>query len=77
MKASELLAKAKAGEAIPCDTCDEKVPASEILRMVFKLGELAPRMENANVGSVVCVQCQINDPDIKVEPRGVDVKFVR
>ena len=77
MKASELLEKAKAGEAIPCDTCDEKVPASEILRMVFKLGELAPRMENANVGSVVCVQCQNNDPDIKVEPRGVDVKFVR
>ena len=77
MKASELLEKAKAGEAIPCDTCAEKVPASEILRMVFKLGELAPRMENANVGSVVCVQCQINDPDIKVEPRGVDVKFVR
>ena len=77
MKAYELLGKVTAGEAIPCDTCDDKVPASEVLRMAFKLGELAPRMENANVGSVVCVQCQINDHDIKVEPRDVDVKFVR
>ena len=77
MKASELLEKVKADEAIPCDTCDGKVPASEILRMAFKLGKLAPRMENAQVGSIVCVQCQTDDPDIKIEPRGVDVKFVR
>lgn len=77
MKASELLEQVKADEAIPCDTCEGTVPASEILRMAFKLDKLAPRMENAQVGSVVCVQCQTDDPDIKIEPRGVDVKFVR
>lgn len=77
MKAAELLAKVKAGEAVPCDTCDGKIPANEIGQIAFRLGKLAPRMENASVGSIVCVQCQIDDPDIKVEPRGPDVKFVR
>jgi hypothetical protein len=77
LKASELLEKVKAGEPAPCDTCGGDVPASEIMRMAFKRGELAPRMENAQVGSIVCVQCQIDDPDIKIEPRGADVKFVR
>ena len=77
MKESELLVRVKAGEAVPCDTCDGAIPASEIERIAFKLGELAPRMENVLVGSIVCVQCQISDPDIKVEPRGPDVKFVR
>lgn len=77
MKASELLAKVKSGEAIPCDSCDEKISANDILGFVFKLGTLAPRMENANVGDITCVGCQIADPDIKIEPRGPDVKFVR
>ena len=77
MKASELLAKVNAGESVPCETCGQGIPAGEIGRVAFKLGKLAPRMENARVGAIVCVQCQINDPDIKVEPRGPDVKFVR
>ena len=77
MKASELLAKVKSGEAIPCDGCDEKIPADEVLGFVFKLGKLAPRMENVNVGAVTCVHCQEADPDIKITPRGPDIKFVR
>jgi hypothetical protein len=48
-----------------------------MMRFAFKLGELAPRMENANVGDITCVQCQIDDPDIKITPRGPDVKFTR
>ncbi len=77
MKASELLEKIKSGEAIPCDGCDGKIPADGILSFVFKLGKLAPRMENANVGAITCVQCQKADPDIKITPRGPDIKFVR
>ena len=77
MKVVVLLAKVKSGEAIPCDSCDEKIPAADILGFVFKLGTLAPRMENANVGDIICVKCQIADPDINIEPRGPDVKFVR
>ena len=77
MKASELLAKAKSGYAIPCDLCGEKIPANDILGFVFKLGALAPRMGNANVGDIACVKCQTADPDINIEPRGPDVKFVR
>ena len=77
MKASELLAKVKSGEAIPCDNCDKKIPADEVLGFVFKLGKLAPRMENVNVGAITCVQCQEADPDIKITPRGPDIKFVR
>jgi len=77
MKASELLAKVQAGEAIPCNGCAGKIPAADILSFVFKLGKLAPRMENANVGDITCVQCQEADPDIKITPRGPDVKFVR
>jgi hypothetical protein len=76
MKASELLAKVQAGESVPCNTCGGEIPAEEIGRIAFKLGKLAPRMENAQVGSIVCMQCQRNDPDIKVDPRGPDVKFV-
>ncbi len=77
MKASELLAKVKSSEAIPCDSCDQKIPADDILGFVFKLGKLASRMENANVGGITCVGCQTADPDIKIEPRGPDIKFVR
>ncbi len=77
MKASELLAKVKSGEAIPCGSCDEKIPANDVLGFVFKLGILASRMENANVGDITCVKCQVSDPDINIEPRGPDVKFVR
>ena len=77
MKASELLTKVKSGEAISCDSCEEQIPATDILGFVFKLGTLAPRMETANVGDVTCVQCQTADPDIHIEPRGPDVKFVR
>ena len=77
MKASELLAKVKSGEAIPCSACDGKIPSDDILGFMFKLGKLAPRMENANVGDITCVQCQEADPDIKITPRGPDVKFVR
>ena len=77
MKASELLAKVKSGEAISCSSCDKRIPATDILGFVFKLGRLAPRMENANVGDITCVKCQIADPDINIEPRGPDVKFVR
>ena len=77
MKASEFLEKVKSGEAIPCDACDEKISADEILGFVFKLGKLAPRMENANVGPITCVRCQEADPDIKITPRGPDIKFVR
>ncbi len=77
MKASELLAKVKSSEAIPCDDCDGKIPADEILEFVFKLGKLAPLMENANVGAITCVQCQEADMDIKITPRGPDIKFVR
>ena len=77
MKASELLATVKLGEAIPCGECDAKIAAVDILSFVFKLGKLAPRMENVNVGAITCVQCQEADPDIKITPRGPDVKFVR
>ena len=77
MKALELLAKVKSAEAIPCDGCDEKIPADAVLGFVFKLGKLAPRMENVNVGAITCVQCQEADPDIKITPRGPDIKFVR
>ena len=77
MKASELLAKVKSGEVIPCGSCDGKIPANDILRFVFKLGTLAPRMEKANVGDITCVKCQTADPDIQIEPRGPDIKFVR
>lgn len=77
MKALELLERVKSGEAIPCNACDGKIPADEILGFVFKLGKLAPRMENANVGDITCVQCQEADPDIKIIPRGPDIKFVR
>lgn len=77
MKVAELLAKVKAGEAIPCDKCDGTIPADEILGFVFKRGALAPRMENANVGDITCVQCQTDDADIKIMPRGPDIKFVR
>ncbi len=77
MKASELLEKLKAGEAIPCSNCAGEIPADEMMKFAFKLGKLAPRMENANVGDITCVQCQIDDPDIKITPRGPDVKFVR
>ena len=77
IKAYELLAKVKAGESVPCDTCGGKNPAGDIEKIAFKLGKLAPRMENALVGSIICVGCQRNDPDIQVEPRGPDVKFVR
>ncbi len=76
MKASKLLENVKSGAAIPCDSCAEKIPADEILGFVFKLGKLAPRMENANVGDITCVQCQEADPDIKITPRGPDVKFI-
>lgn len=77
MKASELLETVKSGKAIPCDVCDGKIPADELLKFVFKLGKLAPRMGNANVGAITCVECQETDPDIKITPRGPDVKFVR
>ena len=77
MKASELLENVRSGEAVPCGLCDRKIPAGEILRFVFKLGKLAPRMENANVGDITCVHCQAADPDIKITPRGPDIKFVR
>ncbi len=77
MKASELLEKLKAGESIPCSNCECAIPADEMMKFAFKLGKLAPRMENANVGDITCVQCQIDDPDIKITPRGPDVKFVR
>ena len=77
MKAAELLAKAKSGAAIPCSGCEGKIAAAAILSFVFKLGKLAPLMENANVGDITCVQCQEADPDIKITPRGPDVKFVR
>lgn len=77
MKASELLESVKSGEAIPCDSCDGKIPADEILGFVFKLGKLAPRVENANIGDITCVECQGVDPDIKITPRGPDVKFIR
>jgi len=77
MKASELLVMAKSGEAIPCSGCEGRIPAADILSFVFKLGKLAPRMEKVNVGDITCVQCQEADPDIKITPRGPDVKFVR
>lgn len=77
MKASELLEKLKAGEVIPCSNCEAGIPADEMMNFAFKLGKLAPRMENANVGDITCVQCQNDDPDIKITPRGPDVKFVR
>ena len=77
MKASELLEKVKSGAAIPCGSCDQKIPADEILGFVFKLEKLAPRMETVNVGDITCVHCQEADPDIKIMPRGPDVKFVR
>lgn len=77
MKASELLEQVKAGISILCGSCDEKIPADDILGFVFKLGKLAPRMETVNVGDITCVNCQAADPDIRIEPRGPDVKFIR
>ncbi len=77
MRASELLAQVKSGVAIPCGACDGKIPADDILGFVFKLGKLAPRMENVNVGAIICVPCQEADEDIKITPRGPDIKFVR
>lgn len=77
MKALELLETVKSGKAIPCDMCDGKIPADALLKFVFKLGKLAPRMGNTNVGAITCVECQEADPDIKITPRGPDVKFVR
>lgn len=77
MKATELLDKLKAGEDIPCSNCDSRIPADEMINFAFKLGKLAPRMENANAGNITCVKCQVDDPDIKITPRGPDVKFVR
>lgn len=77
MRASELLEKVKSGEGIPCSACDGKIPAADILSFVFKLGKLAPRMENVNVGAITCVPCQEADEDIKITPRGPDIKFVR
>jgi len=76
MRAAELLAQVKAGEAISCHTCEDKIPADEILGFNFKLGELAPRMENVAIGPIVCMECQRQDELIKVEPRGPDIKFV-
>ncbi|MDP6598414.1 MAG: hypothetical protein QGI86_21445 [Candidatus Poribacteria bacterium] len=76
MKANELLAQVKARDAISCHTCEDKIPADEILGFNFKLGELAPRMENVAIGSIICVECQRQDELIKVEPRGPDIKFV-
>lgn len=77
MKASELLTKLKEDENIPCNNCEGTISANEMMNFAFKLGKLAPRMENVNVGDITCVQCQIDDPDIKITPRGPDVKFVR
>ncbi|MCY4404118.1 MAG: hypothetical protein OXD54_16255 [Candidatus Poribacteria bacterium] len=77
MKASELLTKLKEGEEIPCANCEGTIPADEMMNFAFKLGKLAPHMENAGVGTITCVQCQTDDPDIKITPRGPDVKFVR
>ncbi len=77
MKALELLKSVKSGEAIPCISCNRKIPADEVLEFAFKLEKLAPRMENANVSVITCVQCQEADPDIKITPRGPDIKFVR
>ena len=51
-------------------TVKAKIPANEMMNFAFKLGKLAPHMENANVGVITCVQCQIDDPDIKITPRG-------
>ena len=58
MKASELLEKVKSGEGIPCDACDGHISADEVLGFVFKLGKLAPRMENANVGGITCASAK-------------------
>lgn len=77
VKASELLENVKSGKAVPCGLCNKKIPGDEVLGFVFKLGKLAPRMENADVGDITCVQCQAADPDIKITPRGPDIKFVR
>ncbi len=77
MKASELLTKLKESKAIPCDNCENTIMADEMMNFAFKLGKLAPHMENANVGAITCVQCQVDDPDIKITPRGPDVKFAR
>ena len=76
MRAAELLAQVKAGEAISCHACEDKIPADEILEFNFKLGKLAPRMENVAIGPIVCMECQRQDELIKVEPRGPDIKFV-
>lgn len=77
MRASELLAQVKLGAAIPCGACNGEILADDILSFVFKLGKLAPRMENVNVGDITCVPCQEADEDIKITPRGPDIKFVR
>ena len=77
MKAKELLEKVIAGETISCDVTGKDISAEEFLNFVCKKGKLAPQMENAEVQSVVSVEAQIEDPLIKVEPRGPDVKFVR
>ena len=77
MKARELLEKVIAGETVSCEVTGKDIPAEEFLKFVFKKGKLAPRMENAEVQSIVSVEAQIEDPLIKVEPRGPDVKFVQ
>ena len=77
MKARELLEKVIAGEAVSCEVTGKDIPAEEFLKFVFKKGQLAPRMENAKVQSIVSVEDQIEDPLIKDEPRGPDVKFVQ
>ena len=78
MKASELLAKVKSGAGYFLRFMWRENPSGlTILGFVFKLGTLAPRMENANVADITCVKCQTADPDINIEPRGPDVKFVR
>lgn len=77
MKARELLEKVIAGETVSCEVTGKDIPAEEFLKFVFKKGQLAPRMENAEVQSIVSVEAQIEDPLIEVEPRGPDVKFVQ
>lgn len=77
MKAIELLTSIKDGKPVTCDTCQDKIPSKDILEFNFKLGKLAPRMEDVCIGSIVCVECQKRDELIQIEPRGPDIKFVR
>ena len=68
MKASELLETVKSGRLSRAMCVMGKFRADELLKFVFKLGKLAPRMGNANVGAITCVECQEADPDIKITP---------